>query len=203
MPHRSFRLASHICEGATRQVSRRVCKPRQPVVDRSEHSDLRRERPAPPASPGNLQRFGEIPGVVRRQARHDRLATVVANPYSRPYPTGFDFGSFNVAEGDFRGAGPVCQPQSALIHRGGPGVPRAQDREQERRQSGPGDSEAGHRFRSVNGQLTNSVRWDFHGSSKIWLRVMRVGLFCRRTRSLQARQRNRYCGGRMSDTAMA
>ena len=61
----------------------------------------------------------------------------------------------------------MFQPQNVRIHRGGPDVPRSQNRKQERRQSGPGDSEVGHRFRGVKEQLTNGVRRDFHGNSKM------------------------------------
>ena len=63
----------------------------------------------------------------------------MAKLYCGPDPSGFDFGGLDFAEGDFQGAGPVLQPQSVRIHRNGFGVPRLQDREQERRQPGSGD----------------------------------------------------------------
>ena len=148
---RLLRVASQFAEDAARHVLRRIRELHQAVMDRTERRDPCRQRPAPPVDSGGHQRLRERSGVIPRQPRHERFPCGMTKAYAAPVPTGFDFGRHDVSERDFRVSGPMRQSQGIRVHGSSPGVFRAKDCEQERRQPGSSDRETNYSFRGVHG----------------------------------------------------
>ena len=151
LARRLLRVAAQFAEDVARHVLRRISELHQAVMYRTERRDLCRQRPAPPVDSGSHQRLGERPGVVPRQPRHERFPCGMTKAYAVPEPPGFDFGRHDVSERDFRVSGPMRQSQGIRVHGSSPGVFRAKDCEQERRQPDSSDPETNYSFRGVHG----------------------------------------------------